>query len=85
MFTNVFMPTLGGNKGKLIRSIVAIALLIVGGILAMFSVAFVVTVGDKWIILTKTLREGPILQGVIAILAGASVVMGMLIERNKAE
>ena len=85
MFTNVFMPSLGGNKGKLIRSIVAIALLIVGGILAMFSVAFVVTVGDKWIILTKTLREGPILQGVIAILAGASVVMGMLLERNKAE
>lgn len=61
-------------------NLITAVLLVAGGTLAFFTVQFVVTTsGADWSALDKTLREGPILLGIIAILSGlSSLASGIL-------
>ena len=67
-------------NANIIRNIIISVLLTAGGILAFFTVQFVVTSsGANWTILSKALREGPILLGALAIVsAGCSLASGIL-------
>ncbi len=81
MVINVVKPTLGGAKGIIIRKIIAGVLLIAGGVFAFFTVEFVVTNGYQWLGLNKEICEGPIVQGIIAILSGLCAVASIIIDK----
>ena len=81
MVINVTKPMLGGAKIAVVRKLVAGALLVAGGILAFFTVEFVVTNGFQWPLLNKSICEGPIIQGIIAILSGLCVITSVIIDK----
>ena len=71
-----------GEKSEVIISAVASVLLILGGILATFAIDFAVLAGNKWVLLTNSLREAPILTGIISIVAGGCAFAPILIPKK---
>ncbi len=69
-----------GKKSSVILCIVAGSMLVVGGILATFAVEFAVTVSGNWSLLIKNLTYGPVMQGIVAIVAGVCAMVPAIIE-----
>ena len=68
-----------GEKSEKIIPAIASVLLILGGIFATFAIEFAVLAGDKWALLTNSLREAPILTGIISIVAGGCAFAPILL------
>jgi hypothetical protein len=71
-----------GKKSEIVLPAVASLLLIVGGILATFAIEFAVLVGSKWVLLSNSLREAPILTGIIAIVSGGCAFAPIIISKK---
>ena len=70
LLLNLFKVRLFGAKSEAITAAIACALLIIGGVLSTFAITFANTCGIDWSMFTNTLREGPVLTGILSIIAG---------------
>lgn len=69
---NFLLPNLFKDK-KVVVNVVAIALFVVGGIITFGTLTGVVLLGNKWALFTNTIGEGPIIEGILALLSAASL------------